>query len=119
MEQAVGDAAAQGRDNSGRFQTVAYWLGAGGPAGDDVEGATPAGPVATLNSDSFGASWTEWEALPGVGADGGLVVVRQAVVRALGLTLAALFCLLASRCPRAPGPDSGLPPPSPWPHPPL
>ena len=41
------------------------------------------------------------EALPGAGPEGALVVVRQAGVRALGLTLAVLFCLLAWRCRRA------------------
>jgi hypothetical protein len=101
IEQAVAEAVAHGRDSSGRFQTAAYWLGARGPAGEEAEGATPAGPVATLSSDSYGAGWTEWEALPGAGADGAVVVVRQAGVRSLGLTLGVLFCLLAWRCRRA------------------
>jgi hypothetical protein len=101
IEQAVAEAAAHGRDSSGRFQTVAYWLGVRGPADGDAERVTPSGPVATLSSDSFGASWTEWEALPGAGPEATLVVVRQAGVRALGLTLAVLFCLLAWRCRQA------------------
>jgi hypothetical protein len=103
IEQAVSEAAAHGRDASGRFQTVAHWLGSHPSGAGDAEGLTPSGPVPTLDSDRFGASWTEWEALPGGGAGDGLLVVRQTGVRALGLILAALFGLLVWRGGRALG----------------
>jgi hypothetical protein len=97
LAQAIAEAAAHGRDSSGRFQTVAYWLGARGPAGEDTATATLAGPVAALGADSFGAAWTEWEQLPGAAAEDELVVVHQGGVLALGVTLALLFVLVAWR----------------------
>ncbi len=97
VEEAVAEAAAHGRDATGRFQTVAYWLGGHAPGAEDAEGPTLARPDAALRPDGFGAGWTEWEALPGGGAEDTLVVVRRTGVRALGLILAALFVLLVWR----------------------
>jgi hypothetical protein len=99
VEQAVAEAAAHGRDSSGRFQTVAHWLAAQARASAE-DTALPPGALAGLGADGFGPGWTEWEPLPGGPADE-LVVVRQAAAHALGLTVAGLCCLLAWRAGRA------------------
>ncbi len=95
VAQAVAEAVAHGRDSSGRFQAVTYWLHEHDPDAD-LPGDGAAGGPATLSPDSFGAAWTEWATMPG-GAEDVLVVVREGGVRALGFTLAGLFCLLAWR----------------------
>ncbi|MCC6418931.1 MAG: hypothetical protein IT429_11910 [Gemmataceae bacterium] len=93
LEQAVRDAVTYGRDPSGRFQSAGYWTSR------REEPSTPSqdGTAATDGAlDPFDAAWTEWEATTS-GAGGELRVVRASGVRALGVALAGLFCLLAWR----------------------
>ncbi|MCI0457881.1 MAG: hypothetical protein L0Z62_13015 [Gemmataceae bacterium] len=96
LEQAVAEAALHGRDESGRFQAVGYWLEAAARGEGPAASEDRADPVFTHPSPLAAGPYTEWELAAGA-SDGTLLVVRQGGVRTLGLTLAGLFCLLTLR----------------------
>jgi hypothetical protein len=82
LEAAVREALTFGRDAARRFESVHQWSAA---AGDDRPREL-ADLMHTLLAERDGA-WTDWE--PVAGADGGMAVVRTAVLVPLAVVLAA------------------------------
>jgi hypothetical protein len=98
LAQAVAQAVRHGQDASGRFLDVASWISKNSspPSGgrqlpESVAGGLPP-PLGGID-----VGWTEWEPLAGAETASELLVVRRSAISALGLVLAALFCLAAWR----------------------
>jgi hypothetical protein len=97
VEAAADEAAANGRDATGRFVLSLEWP-------TDADGA-PGTVAGVLSPEAALSDWTEWEALPGADPAAGIILVSDRTIAAAGLALAALLCaafwLLRRRAARA------------------
>ncbi|HZT83001.1 MAG TPA: hypothetical protein VFA26_22415, partial [Gemmataceae bacterium] len=82
LAEAVAEAAANGHDRSGRFQTAAAWLRESGGDGWGSDFLAP-------GADE--PNWTEWEPTAGADPGGPLVVVRRDALPVAGWALAVLL----------------------------